>query len=89
MPNIKPVSDLRNYASVLSEVRENEAVYLTRNGRGAYAIIDIKDYEEYERAKAALWLLEEARKGIASIEKGDTVTRDEIEKYFREKHKND
>ena len=31
MPNIKPVSDLRNYAGVLSEVRENEPVYLTKN----------------------------------------------------------
>lgn len=30
MPNIKPVSDLRNYASVLMEVHENEPVYLTK-----------------------------------------------------------
>ena len=43
MPNIKPVSDLRNYAEVLSEVRENAPVYLTKNGRGCYAIVDM-DY---------------------------------------------
>lgn len=34
MPNIKPISDLRNYTEVLKEVRTNQPVYLTRNGRG-------------------------------------------------------
>lgn len=89
MPNIKPVSDLRNYASVLNEVRENEAVYLTKNGRGAYAIIDIKDYEEYEKAKAALWLMSEIQKGMDDVEKGNTVTKGDIIKYFKDKHSDD
>ena len=52
MPNIKPVSDLRNYAEVLSEVHENEPVYLTKNGRGCYAIVDMDYVEEFERLKA-------------------------------------
>ena len=51
MPNIKPVSDLRNYASVFMEVHENEPVYLTKNGRGAYAIVDIAEQENYEKQK--------------------------------------
>ena len=34
MPNIRPVSDLRNYAAVINEVHENEPVYLTKNGLG-------------------------------------------------------
>lgn len=51
MPNIKPISDLRNYTEVLKEVRENQPVYLTRNGRGAYAIVNI---EELDRLKATL-----------------------------------
>jgi hypothetical protein len=34
MPNIKPISGLLNYTEVLKEVRENQPVYLTRNGRG-------------------------------------------------------
>ena len=54
MPNIRPVSDLRNYASVLLEVREDEPVYLTKNGRGTYAIVDIAEHENYEKKKAAL-----------------------------------
>ena len=34
MPNIKPISDLRNYTDVLKEVDISSRVYLTRNGRG-------------------------------------------------------
>ena len=41
MPNIKPISDLRNYSAVLQDVTVGSPVYLTRNGRGCYAIIDI------------------------------------------------
>ncbi len=32
MPNIKPISDLRNYTEVLKEVAEGSPVYLTKNG---------------------------------------------------------
>ena len=42
MPNIKPISDLRNYTEVLKEVSTNQPVYLTRNGRGAYAIVEVE-----------------------------------------------
>ena len=34
MPNIKPVSDLRNYNEVLRGIAFGEPVYLTKNGRG-------------------------------------------------------
>ena len=40
MPNIKPISDLRNYTVVLKEVGVNQPVYLTRNGRGEYAEVE-------------------------------------------------
>ena len=46
MTNIKPVSDLRNYTEVLNEVRENSPVYLTRNGRGEYAIINLEELDK-------------------------------------------
>ena len=45
MPNIKPVSDLRNYTSVLTEVRRGSPVYLTKNGRGCYAIVEISELD--------------------------------------------
>ena len=45
MPNIKPISDLRNYNEVLRDVTIGSPVFLTKNGRGKYAIVDILDYE--------------------------------------------
>jgi PHD/YefM family antitoxin component YafN of YafNO toxin-antitoxin module len=56
MPNIKPVSDLRNYNEVLSDIAVGEPVFLTKNGRGRYAILDIK---EYEKLHAELKLISE------------------------------
>ena len=46
MPNIKPISDLRNYNEVLRDVAVGSPVFLTKNGRGKYAIVDILDYEK-------------------------------------------
>ena len=34
MPNIKPISDLRNYTEVLRDVAVGAPVFLTKNGRG-------------------------------------------------------
>lgn len=70
MPNIKPVSDLRNYTEVLRDISVGEPVFLTKNGRGRYAIVDI---EEYERTKAIIKLMGELSKGECSgREKGWT-----------------
>ena len=54
MPNIKPISDLRNYTEVLKEVKKNQPVYLTQNGRGAYAIVEV---DELDRLKATITAL--------------------------------
>ena len=43
MPKIKPISDLRNYNEVLRDVSVGEPVFLTKNGRGRYALVDIAD----------------------------------------------
>ena len=59
MPNIKPVSDLRNYTEVLRGISVGEPVFLTKNGRGKYVIIDM---EEYEKQRATLKLLSELSK---------------------------
>lgn len=53
MPNIKPVSDLRNYNQVLHDIATGEPVFLTKNGRGKYVMIDIVDYQR-EQAKLEL-----------------------------------
>jgi Na+/H+ antiporter NhaD/arsenite permease-like protein len=36
MPNIKPISDLRNYNEVLRSIEEDSLVFLTKNGRWHY-----------------------------------------------------
>ena len=60
MPIIKPISDLRNYNEVLRDVQVGTPVFLTKNGRGKYAIVDILDYE---KAKATIQLTNELAKG--------------------------
>lgn len=67
MPNIKPVSDLRNYTEVLNEVTEGSPVYLTGNGRGEYAIVKLK---EYDKLKATIKLL-------AKLEAGEKLAREQ------------
>ena len=51
MPNIKPISDLRNYATVLETVQVGKPLYLTKNGRGCYTVMNIDEQEE-QREKA-------------------------------------
>ena len=63
MPNIKPISDLRNYNDVLHDVAVGEPVFLTKNGRGKYAILDMADYE---KTQATLRLMSELAKGRKS-----------------------
>ena len=48
---------------MLEDVAPGEPVFLTRNGRGAYAIVDITDQEEYTRVKAALEFMTEMNRG--------------------------
>ncbi len=45
MATISPVSDLRNYNTVLDKVEIGSPVYLTVNGRGKYTIRDIEEDE--------------------------------------------
>ena len=58
MPNIKPVSDLRNYTEVLKEVSVGSPVYLTKNGRGEFAITDMKEFDELKAVKSLFSALE-------------------------------
>ncbi len=51
MPAIMSISDLRNYTDVLKEVDSSSRVYLTRNGRGAYAIMTVEEADELDRLR--------------------------------------
>ena len=82
MPNIKPISDLRNYTEVLHDVAVGAPVFLTKNGRGRYAIVDMQDYEQMQ---ATLKLLNELAKGRCSGEQEGWLTADEMRAHFRGK----
>lgn len=85
MPTIKPVSDLRNYTSVLQDVAVGSPVYLTKNGRGCYAIVDISEQEEYEKTKAALELMCKLEEGRKSGEEQGWISEEEVRDHFKVK----
>ena len=64
MANILPVSDLRNYNEVLKNCHKGEPVYLTKNGRGRFVVMDIEDYERDRAEKKLLLKLQEAEEAV-------------------------
>ena len=82
MPNIKPVSDLRNYTEVLKDISVGSPVFLTKNGRGRYAIVDI---EEYEKTQATIRLMSELAKGEKSGHEQGWISEKDVRAHFMEK----
>lgn len=62
MPNIKPISALRNYTEILKQVDTSNRVYLTRNGHGEYGILTMAEIDELDRCRAAYILMSRLRK---------------------------
>ena len=60
-------SDLRNYNEVLKNCQVGEPVFLTKNGRGRFVVMDIEDYE---RDKAEKKLLEKLQEAEAAVKDG-------------------
>ncbi len=79
MPNIKPVSDLRNYNEVLRDVEDGEPVFLTKNGRGRYVILDI---EEFERIRAEMKLMSELEKGERSAREKGWIKAEDVKRML-------
>lgn len=82
MPNIKPISDLRNYSDVLRDVSVDAPVFLTKNGRGRYVIMDMQDYE---KTQATLKLMNELAKGRKSGEEQGWVSASDVRAHFQAK----
>lgn len=79
MPTTRPISDLHNYDEVLQDVKNGEPVFLTRNGKPRYVILDM---EEYEIINATLRLLSELEKGEHSVRENGWIDFSEIEREF-------
>lgn len=86
MPNIKPISDLRNYGEVLKDVAVGHPVFLTKNGHGKYAVMDIEEYKEYERVLAWIQLESEIKKGFSSGENHGWISSEDVVEYFSKKY---
>jgi len=86
MPNIKPVSDLRNYGEVLRDVAVGQPVFLTKNGHGRYAVLDMEEYRQYEILLAKEKLLKELEKGRRSGENGNWLKAEDVFRELEEKY---
>ena len=82
MPNIKPISDLRNYGEVLRDVSIGSPVFLTKNGHGRYVVLDIDEYKEYEKLLAWRQLKSVLDEGRQSGEEDGWVPADEVRTHF-------
>lgn len=84
MPNIKPISDLRNYTEVLKEVDVSSRVYLTRNGHGEYAILTMKEIDELDRLKSAYMLMDNLRKAEERAQREGWIDAEDMERELGE-----
>jgi prevent-host-death family protein len=73
IPNIKPVSDLRNYNDVLKACQDGEPVFLTKNGRGRYVLLDIAEYQKQQAVIKLLSKLSEAEESVKTGEEWKTL----------------
>lgn len=80
MPNIKPVSDLRNYTEVLKEVDVSNRAYLTRNGHGQYGILTMAEIDELDRYRAAYTLFSKLKSSEERANKEGWISADDLEK---------
>ena len=62
----------------MQDVAVGSPVYLTKNGRCCYAIVDIAEQEEYERTKAALKLMCKLEEGRKAGEQEGWISSDDV-----------
>lgn len=82
MPAIMPVSNLRSYTEVLEGVRPGSPVFLTKNGHGRYAILDMADYD---RLVADQTLFSELQLGRMSGESAGWIPASDVRARFSER----
>ena len=80
MPNIKPISDLKNYTSIVNEVSYGNRIYLTKNGHGQCALVDMAELDELDKQKALLQLMTKLAEAKVSVREEGTISADDLEK---------
>ncbi len=82
MPNIRPISDLRNYTNVLKEVKYGERVYLTRNGVGECAIINMKELDELDKMYALRALVSDLNRAKEQADREGWIDEEDAERLL-------
>lgn len=72
MPNIRPISDLRNKSNEISEFckKNREPVYITKNGVGVMVVMSIDLFEQQQAQIEIYGKLAEAESEIENGAKG-------------------
>lgn len=73
MPNIRPISDLRNNANDISEFCHStrEPVFITKNGVGDMVVMSVEEYERQQTLFNLYAKLGEAEADIANGDEGE------------------
>ena len=80
MPRIKPISELKNYTAIVNQVSYGNRIYLTRNGHGQCALVDMKELDELDKQKALLALMSKLNDAKVSVREEGTISADDLEK---------
>jgi prevent-host-death family protein len=85
MPVIRPISDLRNRANEISDLchKEDQPVFITKNGKGDLVVMSQVYYERLEHLLALYQKLGEAEALDAAGERG--ISHREMIRRLREK----
>lgn len=87
MINIRPVSDLRNKYPEIEDLvlRENEEVYLTKNGYGSMVVMSLEKYSKLMKDLNSEEMLE-SRFGVEDIEKELEKAEEEEENEYNSRY---
>lgn len=78
LPAVRPVSDLRTYGEVLSEVDNGNIVILTKNGRSKYVVMKSEDYDLQQRRETYNKLITRLNAAVMDYEKNGGYTHEEV-----------
>ncbi len=75
MPIIKPISDLRNKASEISDLvhKSKEPVFITRNGEGDMVVMSLAHYSQLQKKLELFGKLAVAQSQMRAGERGRTL----------------
>jgi prevent-host-death family protein len=88
MPQIKPISDLRNKANQISQMAHqlDEPIFITKNGEGDLVVMSMQHYSKLQLKLDLISKLAVAQSQKAAGDKGRTLTEvmKDIRKLIRE-----